>query len=132
MNYTANKTNKTTKLSYESSITNNQSYSLTKSYPIAEFQSISSMQHSIPSITIPKQERFQNSYKKALNDSLYNIPDLRNFRGTSIGYGKKMIIYKTEDSPSPLNYQIPNYIDENLKKHRGANMSPRFHYKVNK
>jgi hypothetical protein len=58
------------------------------------------------------------------------VPDGRSYRATSIGYGKKTIIYKNEDSPSPMNYIIPSHIDENLRKNRGAVLSPRFHYKV--
>jgi len=48
--------------------------------------------------SFPKTERFNYGYgKKSSKTFHYNLPDVRDFRGSSIGYGKKSDFTKTND-----------------------------------
>ena len=72
------------------------SYELT----YAEINNKCPMNHSTAKMrySIPKTERFNYGYgKNSSKQFLYNLPDVKDYRGTSIGYGKKSDFLKVEE-----------------------------------
>jgi len=95
--------------------------------PIPTFQSCSTFQSgNIISYSIPKQERFNDHFKRSSCDSIYTLPEAKNERSTSMGFGfRKEFINKkeVEAKPSPQNYNIKSVFAENLFKEKGYSIS---------
>jgi hypothetical protein len=65
--------------------------------------------------SFPKSERFKyNSGKNSSMEFLYNIPDNKETRGTSLGYGKKLNFTKVEDYKTAPYTDIRNNFDKKL------------------
>lgn len=101
--------------------------------PIPTFQSCSTFQSgNMISYSIPKQERFRNSYKKASCDSIYTLPEVKSPRYTSMGFGlRQEFINKKEieAKPSPHAYDFKSLFVDNIKKEKGYSISQRIKYK---
>jgi hypothetical protein len=71
-----------------------------------------------------------------LNDNIYNIPDSKMTRTTTLGYGKRkdfLRIYE-RDNPSPAAYNLKSLFDINIIKRKGTSMTnkPKFLWGSNK
>ena len=93
-----------------------------RSFGMSEYHSMNSLRNSIQSWTIGKDNRFKNNYKALLTDSIYNIPDKKNLRSTSLGFGKKHNLMPLEGRgvPGPDTYNLKSQIEINLLKKKGA------------
>jgi hypothetical protein len=89
------------------------------------------LQNSVCTWSFPKERRFKNSYKDALTESYYQLPEFyKNSRGTTMGYGKKTLPFKNEKIPSPADYKIKSSFEENLKNKKGFSLGCKIFYKV--
>jgi len=63
-------------------------------------------------------------------DNIYNIPDFKTTRSTSIGYGNRKNFLKIYESnnPSPAQYTISSVFETNLKKRKGPIMGSKFEF----
>jgi len=93
-----------------------------RSFGMSEYHSTNSLRNSIQSWTIGKDNRFKNNYKTILTDSIYNIPDNKNLRHTSLGFGNKHNLMPLEGRgvPGPDTYNLKSQIEINLQKKKGA------------
>ena len=101
-------------------------------YPVSTYISCSTLQSGIACYSIPKQERFENSYKKNYCDSIYNLPELSKKNLVSIGNSKrKEIVTKDKKNiPSSQDYFFTSIFEDNLTKHKGFSLSSKLFYKV--
>jgi len=68
--------------------------------PFAEYVNKSPLNHSTAKMmySFPKTQRFNYGYgKNSSKTFLYNLPDVRDYRGTSIGLGKKSDFTHVDD-----------------------------------
>jgi len=75
--------------------------------PFSEKINKSQLNHSTAKMmySFPKTERFNYGYgKNSSKTFLYNLPNVRDFRGSSIGFGKKSDFTKTNDI-----HEVPFY-----------------------
>lgn len=90
----------------------------------SEFHSANSLQNSSYIWTFPKDQRMKIKDYLKLNDNIYNIPDSKMTRTTTLGYGKRkdfLHIYE-RDNPSPAAYNLKSLFDVNIiKKKRKFN-----------
>lgn len=100
--------------------------------PIPTFQSCSTFQTgNLIAYSIPKQQRFRNSYKKASCESIYTLPELKSPRSTTMGFGfRKEFINKKEldQKPSPVEYNFNSLFLDNIHKRKGYTISNRIKY----
>lgn len=99
---------------------------------VPKYESSNTLQNSVNSWTIGKEERFNSLYRKSITDGYYNPDFLRSGRATGMGIGKRaeFIITSMQSFPSPQAYKVPSFIDENLKHKSGISISTRLSYKV--
>ena len=65
--------------------------------------------------SFPKTERFKENYgKNSSKQFYYNIPEIKDTRGTSLGYGKKSNFTKIEDYKTAPYTDIRNNFDKKL------------------
>jgi hypothetical protein len=96
---------------------------------IPRFNSSSSLQNSTQSWTIPKDERFKNSYKKPATDSIYTTRENKNLRSTTMGLGQRKL-FNIINSPSPSNYNIKSFLESDIKHKKGVVIGEKILYKV--
>jgi len=73
-----------------------------------------------------------NSYKKPSCDTIYNLPEIKNNKYATMGFGfRKEFINKkeAENTPSPQQYELKSIFLENLKKERGCSLAQKINYK---
>ena len=90
---------------------------------MSEFQSPSTLQNSVYSWTFPKSDRFGNSYKQASVQSIYSLPDHKNNRSTSFGFGTRKTFTSGNKSPSPDRYNLPTVFEMNISKKKGTTLT---------
>jgi hypothetical protein len=106
-----------------------QNPSNARSLGISQFQSSNSLQNSTYSISMPKEQRFREIYKKDLTDTLYKLPDPRGNRSTTMGFGDRPDFIKIVNSPGPNVYKIESIFEHNKRK-KGISIGSRINYKV--
>ncbi len=99
---------------------------------ITKFESSSTLLHSSPAFSIPKEIRFKDIYKKIKNDSIYTMPDTKSHRSTSIGRSLRPNIFKLNGNPSANKYQIKSIFDMNINQKKGYKFGGKLSYKVKK
>lgn len=102
----------------------------------SEFHSANSLQNSSYIWTFPKDQRMNIKDYLKLNDNIYNIPDNKMTRTTTLGYGKRkdfLRVYE-KDNPSPAVYNQKSLFDINIIKKKGSSMTnkPKFLWGSNK
>jgi hypothetical protein len=101
---------------------------------MSEYKSSNVLQNSVYSWTFSKSYRFDGSiYRKPLTDSIYNIPDKKTHRTTSMGYGKRYDLLPLEGriSPPPNSYNIKSCFEINAKERKGNSISDKYPPQVN-
>ena len=93
-----------------------------RNYGMSEYHSSSSLKNSIQSWTFKKEDKFNNSYKRLLTESIYNIPDQKHLRSPSMGMGKRYDFLPLEGRgvPGSDNYKLKSHIEVNVDKKKGA------------
>jgi len=83
------------------------------------------LQNSIVTWTIPKTGRFKHFYSKPLTESIYNIPEGKEKRCTTQGYGRKydLIPLQGRGSPPPNRYRMLSQLEKNLQLHKGFSLT---------
>ena len=90
---------------------------------MSEFCSTNSLQNSSYCWSIPRDIRIKDKGYKKLNDNIYNIPDYKSTRFTTLGFGKRSNAFGSkENSPSPQNYKISSLFEYDLKHNKGYSM----------
>ena len=84
------------------------------------FQSSNTLQNSSHIYSMPKALRMDHKQDKKLCDNIYNIPDQKSKRFTSLGYGQRSnLIRDASRYPSPQSYKYESLFDYNLKHKKG-------------
>lgn len=99
-------------------------------YPgFSQYHSSNSLQNSSYCYTIPKDKRIKDSGFKKLNDNIYNIPDNKSIRFTTLGYGQRGNHFNSREknSPSPDSYKIISVFDYNKKHNKGYSILGKSH-----
>jgi len=93
-----------------------------RNYGMSEYHSSSSLKNSIQSWTFKKEHKFKNSYKRLLTESIYNLPEQKHLRSTSIGIGKRYDFLPLEGRGVPGSdyYKLKSDIEVNVEKKKGA------------
>jgi len=113
-----------TKIVTDTNSDSNLSYlNNSRNYGISPFQSSTSLQKSINSITFPKSVRFDSN--KKISPGFYKLPELNNKRGAYIGFGKKITFRDLANSPPPNMYEIRSVFEENLLHNKGSIFHPK-------
>ncbi len=103
--------------------------------PVLTFQSCSTFQTgNIISYSIPKQKRFKGNYNPPVCHSIYEIPESKTNKYTTMGYGFRTDIInrkEIENKPSPNQYNFNSLFMDNINKTKGFSMSQKFKYKEN-
>lgn len=104
-----------------------------RSFGMSQYQSSYSLRNSIQSFTFNKEDKFKDSYRGLLTESIYNIPDQKNLRYTSLGFGKKYDLMPLEGRgvPGPNYYNIKSHIEIMKEKKKGALIYSNTHPTVN-
>lgn len=91
-----------------------------RSYGMSEHKSSSTLQNSVSSWTFGKSKRF-SSYNKSEVDNIYNLPDKKNLRFTSQGFGLRNDLRPKvgQHSPPPDTYRIASCFETNALKKKG-------------
>lgn len=89
---------------------------------MSPYKSSSSLQNSVYSWSFSKSGRFDGLYKKPISDSIYCIPDGKNSRCASQGFGKRIEIKNRagQNSPAPNTYKIISCFDSSVEHKKGA------------
>lgn len=89
---------------------------------MSPFKSTNSLQNSIYSWSFSKTGRFDGMYKKPISDSIYSIPEGRNFRYTTQGFGKRSEIknHAGRNSPPPNAYNIKSCFEKSVEHKKGV------------
>jgi len=89
---------------------------------MSPFKSSSSLQNSVYSWSFSKTGKFNGLYKKPISDSIYLIPDGKNSRYTSQGFGKRCEMKNPagQSSPPPNTYKIKSCFDKSVEHRKGA------------
>ena len=86
----------------------------------SEFQSSNTLQNSSHIYSFPKSIRMDNKLNKKLCDNIYNIPEQKSTRFTTLGYGKRgNASSELSKYPSPQEYEYESLFDYNLKHKKG-------------
>ena len=84
------------------------------------FQSSNTLQNSCHIYSMPKSIRIDNKLNKKLCDNIYNLPDQKSTRFTTLGYGQRGNISKDSSRfPSPQSYKYESLFDYNKKHGKG-------------
>ncbi len=105
------------------STTSSQNFPNARLLGISEYQSSNSLQNSSYVWSFTKSNRFLGGvYRRPLTDSIYKLPDSKNGRFTTPGYGERRDLRPTrgKNSPPPNSYLIKTCFDVNLEKRKGA------------
>jgi hypothetical protein len=91
---------------------------------MSEYQSSNSLQNSTYVWSFPKSHRFSGGYKNAITDTIYNLPEHKNERYTTQGYGKRteLLTAQGRNSPPPNTYRIKSFIDLNFQNKKGMSI----------
>lgn len=102
----------------------------------SNFLSSNTLQNSSYIWSFPKSERTKRKDFLKLNDNIYNIPDFKTTRSTSLGYGSRINFTSmyNQKTPSCATYNIKSLFDINLIKRKGPTMTskPKFIFGKNK
>jgi hypothetical protein len=100
---------------------------------VPHYESSSSLQNSIHTITFPKEKRFNDLFKKEITNSYYNVPSLKSNIGIGIGIGSRsdFVHNNGKMSPSPNSYNISAFTDRSIKQKKGVIIGSKLNYKVN-
>lgn len=77
----------------------------------------SPMNHSTAKMmySFPREQRFENNYGKNSSKTIfYQVPEIRDLRATSIGYGRKSDFTKVDDIKKVPFYNFKNTFDRNV------------------
>ena len=86
----------------------------------SEFQSSNTLQNSSHIYSFPKSIRMDNKLNKKLCDNIYNIPEQKSTRFTTLGYGKRgNASSELSKYPSPQEYEYESLFDYNIKHKKG-------------
>ena len=86
----------------------------------SEFQSSNTLQNSSHIYSFPKSLRMDNRIDKKLCDNIYNLPEQKSKRFTTLGYGQRGIVSsELSKFPSPQAYKLQSLFDYNLKHNKG-------------
>ena len=87
----------------------------------SEFKSSNTLQNSSNIYSFPKSIRMDARSNKKLCDNIYNIPEQKSTRFTSIGYGQRGNILSNDAGrfPSPQSYKYESLFDYNIKHKKG-------------
>ena len=84
------------------------------------FQSSNTLQNSSHIYSMPKALRMDHKQDKKLCDNIYNIPDQKSKRFTSLGYGQRGNFMRDSSKyPSPQSYKYESLFDYNSKHKKG-------------
>ena len=87
---------------------------------LSQFQSSNTLQNSSHIYSFPRSIRMDNKANKKLCDNIYNIPEQKSKRFTSLGYGQRGNLSSNLGKlPSPQSYKIENLFDYNIKHKKG-------------
>lgn len=91
---------------------------------MSDMQSSSTFQNSVYSWSFPKSHRFVDNFTRASNESLYNLPNKRNMRHTTQGFGERKDLRPKVGScsPPPGTYRIKSLFEINLEKREGRSI----------
>jgi len=91
---------------------------------MSPFKSSNSLQNSVYSWSFSKTGRFDGTYRKPISDSMYSIPDGKNMRFTTQGFGKRYELKNItgRSSPPPNTYHIKSCFDKSVEHRKGALM----------
>jgi hypothetical protein len=87
---------------------------------MSQHKSATSLQNSVYSWSFSKSSRFRDN-KASEKGSLYTLPDFKNRRAPSLGFGTKYDLRPLQgrDSPPPNTYRIKTVFDINMIKKKG-------------
>ena len=86
----------------------------------SEFQSSNTLQNSSHIYSYTKSIRMDNKLNKKLCDNIYNIPEQKSTRFTTLGYGKRgNASSELSKYPSPQEYEYESLFDYNIKHKKG-------------
>ena len=86
----------------------------------SEFNSANTLQNSSCIYSIPRSIRMNRKLDKKLCDNIYNIPEQKSKRFTTLGYGQRgNISTDAQRYPSPQSYKYESLFDYNLKHKKG-------------
>ena len=95
---------------------------------MSPFKSSNSLRNSVCSWSFSKGGRFEGNYKKSGTDGNYIIPEIKNSRFTTQGFGKRTDIrgLQCRNSPPPNNYNLKSCFDNSLEKKKGPFLLEKF------
>jgi hypothetical protein len=99
--------------------------------PFAQLINKSSLNHSTAKMmySFPKTERFNYGFGRNSSRTFhYNLPEVKNFRGTSIGFGKKSDFTKTNDLHTVPFYDNKRGFDSNNSRTPAYSMGISRHF----
>lgn len=101
---------------------------------MSPFKSSNSLQNSIYSFSFCKLGRFDGLYKKPHTDNIYNIPEKKNMRFTSQGFGKRydLIGLNGKYTPPPNSYNLKSCFERNIEDKKGPLILEKFSQIVKK
>ena len=100
-------------------------------YPgFSEFISSNVLRNSSYCWSLGKDKRIKDKSYKKYNDSIYNLPDFKSSRYTTLGFGNKKDFWIPlgKGDPSPDAYKINTIFDINLLHRKGSTLGERLNY----
>ena len=100
-------------------------------YPgFSQFISSNVLRNSAYCWKIGKEIRIKDKLYRKYNDNIYNLPELKSKRYTTLGYGDKGKTWVThgKDYPSPDSYKIKSVFEMNLTHKKGFSFGEKFNY----
>ena len=100
-------------------------------YPgFSQFISSNVLRNSAYCWKIGKEIRIKDKLYRKYNDNIYNLPELKSKRYTTLGYGERGKTWVThgKDYPSPDSYKIKSVFEMNLTHKKGFSFGEKFNY----
>ena len=100
-------------------------------YPgFSQFISSNVLRNSAYCWSFGKEKRIKNKAYKKYNDNIYNLPELKSKRYTTLGYGTRgqFLIPFGKGYPSPDTYKIKSLFEINLMHKKGIIFGEKFNY----
>ena len=100
-------------------------------YPgFSQFFSSNALRNSSYCWTIGKDKRIKDKLYKKYNDNIYNLPELKSKRYTTLGYGDRGKTWDDQRNhfPSPATYKIKTVFDWNLLHKKGKTIGEKLNY----
>ena len=99
-------------------------------YPgFSQFSSSNALRNSAYCWSIGNELRIKDKSYKKYNDNIYNIPEIKSKRFTTLGYGHRGKFWVTSNKffPSPATYKINSIFDLNLMHKKGITFGEKFY-----